>query len=297
MALQERFRIGDWLVEAQSHRLIRAGHPEHSVRIEPKAMQVLVYLARHAGLVVQKDQVVQEVWEGTFVTDEVLTNAVWELRKALGDDPKNPKFIETIPRKGYRLVAAVRPVDETEPPLEKELGGPSQARARARVLPWILLGLGLTIVFLTVWYGGKRGTGVSRPVARFRIDLDEPLAAPYLPATALSPDGSRLVYVADRGDGTTEFYLRAIDRMESSPIPGTRGGHGPFFSTDGRLIYSREGVPMAASFDADRLELSGTAVPVLEWIQWFPVSGAAQFDLSGNGSLAYVPGDGQWERP
>jgi TolB-like protein len=87
-----------------SNRLIRE---RREVRIEPRAMQVLAYLAEHAGDVVTKEQLVQDVWEGAFVTDEALTYAVHELRKALGDDAKKPQFIETVPKKGYRLVAPV----------------------------------------------------------------------------------------------------------------------------------------------------------------------------------------------
>ena len=81
-------------------------------------MQVLIYLARHAGDVVDKESVVQAIWEGAGVTNEVLTNAIWELRKAFGDDAKKPQYIQTIPKKGYRLIAPVsagdRQSDETD---------------------------------------------------------------------------------------------------------------------------------------------------------------------------------------
>ena len=62
--MDSEFQIGDWGVDVPRNRLVRSDHPEHSVRIEPKAMQVLVYLAQHAGEVVEKETVVKEVWEG-----------------------------------------------------------------------------------------------------------------------------------------------------------------------------------------------------------------------------------------
>jgi TolB-like protein len=77
-------------------------------------MRVLVYLASHPGEVVTKEQLVEEVWDGAFVTDEALTYSIWELRKALGDDAKKPRFIQTVPKQGYCLIAPVsfQSVDE-----------------------------------------------------------------------------------------------------------------------------------------------------------------------------------------
>jgi TolB-like protein/Flp pilus assembly protein TadD len=70
-------------------------------------MQVLVLLAAHAGQVVAKARLIQTVWPGTFVTDDVLTRAISELRRVFGDDPKESRFIQTIPKSGYRLIARV----------------------------------------------------------------------------------------------------------------------------------------------------------------------------------------------
>ena len=96
------FRIGDWLVQPNLNRIVR---DDHEVRVEPKAMEVLTYLRENAGSVVPKTQIVQHVWSGSYVTEEVLTNSIWELRKALGDDARNPSYIQTVPRRGYRLIA------------------------------------------------------------------------------------------------------------------------------------------------------------------------------------------------
>jgi len=70
-------------------------------------MQVLVILAEHSGLVASKEQILARVWPDTFVSDEVLTRAISELRKAFEDNPQQPKYIQTIPKGGYRLVAPV----------------------------------------------------------------------------------------------------------------------------------------------------------------------------------------------
>ena len=98
------FRLGDWQVEPRLNAIKKnsKSHP-----LEPRAMELLVYLAEHTEEVISKEQLIQDVWEGAFVTDEVLTYAVHQIRKALGDDAKEPRFIQTIPKRGYRLVAAV----------------------------------------------------------------------------------------------------------------------------------------------------------------------------------------------
>jgi len=101
------FRIGQWLVEPGLSTVSCDGT---STRLEPKVMEVLVCLASHAGAPVSKEKLLQTVWPETFVTDDVLTRCISELRKALEDDTKEPQFIQTIPRKGYRLVVEVKPL-------------------------------------------------------------------------------------------------------------------------------------------------------------------------------------------
>ena len=105
------FRIGEWLVEPTLNTL---SNPNSTVRLEPKVMQVLVCLAEHPGKVISKDRLLQSVWPATFVTEDVLTRAVSELRHALGDDPRRARFIQTIPKGGYRLVASVTPPSDPE---------------------------------------------------------------------------------------------------------------------------------------------------------------------------------------
>jgi len=100
--------IGPWRVDPCKSVLEQKGY---RVRVEPKAMRVLVHLAERAGEEVTREEILRAVWEDSPVKAEVLTNAIWELRKALGDDPREPDFIQTVSRKGYRLVA---PVDRRE---------------------------------------------------------------------------------------------------------------------------------------------------------------------------------------
>jgi DNA-binding winged helix-turn-helix (wHTH) protein/TolB-like protein/cytochrome c-type biogenesis protein CcmH/NrfG len=97
--------IGEWRVDPAANRISRNGEEAH---LEPKAMDVLLLLAVRAGEVVSREELLATVWSGNVVCDDTLTQAVIKLRKALGDDSRSPAYIETISKRGYRLVAEVR---------------------------------------------------------------------------------------------------------------------------------------------------------------------------------------------
>jgi len=103
------FQVGPWLVRPDMNTIESEGEERF---IEPKAMDVLVFLADHAGEVLAKERIINAIWPDAFVTDDVLTHAIACLRKALGDDSKNPHFIRTVPRRGYLLIPHVKPQPE-----------------------------------------------------------------------------------------------------------------------------------------------------------------------------------------
>jgi TolB-like protein/DNA-binding winged helix-turn-helix (wHTH) protein/Tfp pilus assembly protein PilF len=101
--LEGDFRIGEWQISPALNHISCNGA---AARVEPKAMRVLVYLAEHPG-VISKEQLIAAVWPDVFVSDDVLPGCISALRKALGDDARKPKIIETIHKGGYRLKAPV----------------------------------------------------------------------------------------------------------------------------------------------------------------------------------------------
>ena len=102
------FRVGPWLVQPSLNTISQNGT---SNRVESKMMEVLVCLAEHTGEVVPKEKLLQVVWADTFVSDDVLKRSVSELRRVFGDDAHESRIIETIPKRGYRLVAPVEPMN------------------------------------------------------------------------------------------------------------------------------------------------------------------------------------------
>lgn len=101
------FTLGEWLVQPQLNRLSRSDGGD--VQLEPKMMDVLVRLARSPGDVVSREALIDAVWPEVFISESVLTRAIAGLRRALGDDARRPCFIETIAKRGYRLIGPAAP--------------------------------------------------------------------------------------------------------------------------------------------------------------------------------------------
>jgi TolB-like protein/DNA-binding winged helix-turn-helix (wHTH) protein/Tfp pilus assembly protein PilF len=115
------FRIASWRIEPQLNTISRNGT---RVRVEPKVMAVLVCLAEEAPDTVSRERLLQTVWPGIFVSDDVLTRCVSELRRVFEDDARESRIIQTIPKRGYRLVLPVESDDtetaEVAHPVEKK---------------------------------------------------------------------------------------------------------------------------------------------------------------------------------
>jgi DNA-binding winged helix-turn-helix (wHTH) protein/TolB-like protein/tetratricopeptide (TPR) repeat protein len=128
---RERLKIGEWSVDRSADELRRGGETAH---VEPKAIEVLLALAARAGEVVSREALLDAVWPGVVVGDEALTQSIIKLRKALGDDSRTPTYIETIPKRGYRLIAAVSHAEVAPGPSEAGIAaGPQPVPAAASV--------------------------------------------------------------------------------------------------------------------------------------------------------------------
>ncbi len=99
-------------LDTENHLLWRNGD---RVPVAPKGFDVLAYLVEHAGRVVTQEEILEALWSETYVNPEVFRKYIQEIRKALGDRPDKPEFIETLPKRGYRFVAPVIDESEVEP--------------------------------------------------------------------------------------------------------------------------------------------------------------------------------------
>jgi transcriptional activator of cad operon len=105
------FRIADWRVDPALDEIAKDGK---TLKLEPRTMRVLLYLAKNAGQVVSVEQLLDAVWKDVVVTEDSVYQAVAILRRALGDDPREPRYIANVLRRGYRLVTPVVPWVDSE---------------------------------------------------------------------------------------------------------------------------------------------------------------------------------------
>lgn len=103
-------RFDSFSIDAGDERLFG---PHGPVRLGNKAFQVLLRLVERRGRLVTKDELMSSVWDGTIVSEFSLTSAIKELRRALGDDARAPRFIESVYGRGYRFLAPIAFVDES----------------------------------------------------------------------------------------------------------------------------------------------------------------------------------------
>ncbi len=141
------FVVGDWQVQPALNSVSKGAQ---TIRLEPKVMQVLVYLVEHAGEVVNKEELIRAVWADTFVTDQALTTAIYQLRQAFGEGARGSRYIQTIPKGGYRLTAPVRfPETELVGPEHANVTTPAVHPRRLFAVRWVTIGI-LVVVAVTV---------------------------------------------------------------------------------------------------------------------------------------------------
>jgi len=205
------------------------------MRIEPRVMRLLALLADRAPEIVSREELTEEVWQGTFVTDEVLTQSVSELRKAFGDDPREPRFVLTVPKRGYQLIAPVdRTLAEEEPstdtPERREAMALDSRQAgahRRERTAWILL---TALLLLALFYFAQA------PVVRTPTRFAVPPPQTATEALELSPDGTRLAFIAPGSGGVVQIWTHELETGRRKALPGTEGAWHVFWSPDSRYI-------------------------------------------------------------
>jgi len=150
---EDTFFVEDWRVLPEEDVIERGSQ---SLRLEPKVMEVLVYLASRPGEVVSRNELESEVWRGALVGYDAVTSTIIKLRKALGDKPRDPSYIATVPKKGYQLIAPVRstagslpasPPATSSVQVAGQVSGSTISRIyRKRLLPIFLIALAVTLV-------------------------------------------------------------------------------------------------------------------------------------------------------
>ena len=253
--------VGAWRVRPDLNRLRGS---EGEIQLEPQTMRVLVALLHRPGEVLTRSRLHELAWDGAAVSDESLSRAIFDLRKALGDRASDPVYIETIRKVGYRLIAPVKvvegatPVDGAESAVEADLeidpeakvGPESDARAidsaarlpvagrTARVVGWAATVTGLLALALAwFFFTDRRPTDgeLSQEPPRTRQLTSY---AGYETHPAVSADGSRLAFSWDGGGGDqVDIYWRALeDAIPRQLTDDAARDDGPAWAPDGRRL-------------------------------------------------------------
>jgi DNA-binding winged helix-turn-helix (wHTH) protein/Tol biopolymer transport system component len=256
-------RFGVFEVDLQTGELRKQGL---RIRLRDQPFQILLLLLTHPGEVVARDELQKQLWPAdTFVDfDRGLNKAVNHLRDALGDSAESPRFIETLPKRGYRFIAPVdaghsnghpiEPILENWHPLAeqperrvhaRQLGARGAAHGLkpklSAALPWMIAGLSSVVAVISVTLLWRNTLPADRTMMRFSVDLGpEALrgraASGELFNPIISPDGTRLVFPAKAADGSEQLAMRRLDQSNVTILAGTEGAFDPFFSPDGQWI-------------------------------------------------------------
>lgn len=248
-SMQGDFRLGDWLVQPALCRLSSDGR---TVQVRAKVMDLLAYLAAHPGEVVSKDRLLDDVWGSRAVSESALTRTVTELRQALGDNADQPRLLETIPKRGYRLIGSVAPVD---PALDTALAQTPRAPIGRRAM----LIVGAVIVALLI--GGatwlRRGGNPSPSFVRVAV----------LPFDNLGSNADR-EYLADGLTEDTVVSLGMIDPDHLNVIDGTRYKRtAKSLAEIGRELRADYVLESAVRTEGDRLRLTSKLIRVNDQVQ------------------------------
>ncbi len=219
------YRFDGFTLDAATRRLRRG---EEELPLEPKSFRLLEFLIENRDRVLGKEEIFRVVWRETSVTDNALTRAIAQIRKTLEDDPRQPRFIETLPTVGYRFIGKL----STEEP-------PPSAKPMPRKLPQILVwaAIALTVLAATGLAGWRfwprpsvRVVSTPVPLTTYRGNEEAP---------SFSPDGSQVAFQWD-GEKQSKFdiYVKALGpdavplQLTSDPLPDKM----PSWSPDGSTI-------------------------------------------------------------
>ncbi len=308
-----RFQIGSVLADFDTNRI----HAESgTVKVPPKPMALLFLLVERGGQPVSRDELIESIWEGNaYVGKRGVTDAIHRLRKVLDDRSEQPRYIETIPKTGYRLlVEAVPEATAVEPvpavpvaaapaapaapdPADQNRRGLGLRRFGQAALTLTIVLLGASLLF--------RGDELPQPPAGApRPGNMVPVT--YQPGiehdTALSPDGTQLAYAWINQRGRSRIMLRDLSLAGETAralndAPGLQ--RFPTFSPDGmRLAYVRLGLPtgpaivVADALGGEETVYDGIGLAAGVSIDWSPTENQIAFSRydadAGLGGIALL---------
>ena len=267
------------------------------LRIGDQPFSVLAVLLAQPGEVVTREDLQKRLWPAdTFVDfDRGLNKAINRLREALGDSADSPRFIETLPKRGYRFIGTVNASASSRQitPIQLDAIVRHEEHKPTRARAYALWAVALTLcLIVSAWLLMRNRPGPVAVGPLIRSSLLPPPHMSFVPYSfALSPNGSHLAFVAEATDGSRSLWIRSMTMTTATSIAGTEGASFPFWSPDERRI----------GFFADRklktIDIASGAVSVVADVRrasggTWGTSGVIVFAPDVNGPLYQVDRDG-----
>ncbi|MGI9204962.1 MAG: winged helix-turn-helix domain-containing protein [Woeseiaceae bacterium] len=233
-AREQPFQLGAWLVEPELNRLNLG---EQVIHLEPKSMQVLLCLCRRPGKVVSADAIIAEVWDNRPMGENPVYKSVAKLRSALSEGTDAAEYIQTVPKKGYRLIAPIGPhVAQVE---NADSFPPGRSRLALPIMFGVLLGIALTIAF--IW---------ERPAKLPKLTGLSTFPGSHR-QPSFAPDGQRFAFVDDGESGYSQIWTLSPEATAPNQLTfGESNKRRPRWSPDGEtILFNRSGGVWSVSAD------------------------------------------------
>ncbi|MEO7673489.1 MAG: winged helix-turn-helix domain-containing protein [Pyrinomonadaceae bacterium] len=255
----KRLKFGEFLLDHKEKLLLRNGE---RLPINPKTFQLLVALLENHGHLVEKGQLIKTLWPDSFVEEANLSFTVSLLRKALGDDAQKPRFIETVPRRGYRFVADVHESPNgnggsapSATSIDRKTGDSPQVRKLILAAAALLI---LGGIASGLWYANGPNRGDAAPILLAEFSSEQLSVDGKVRSAAISPDGKSIVYTYVT-EGKESVWLRDLESSTNVQIipPSENAYFELAISPDGRTLYFGRGqLPSPAEQQPDIYRVS-----------------------------------------
>jgi pimeloyl-ACP methyl ester carboxylesterase len=201
MNLRNGFTLGEWAVYPLEGRMERG---DETCRVQPKCMDVLNCLAQSSENVVEREELLRKVWGERAVSDEPLTRCIADLRRALGESPRKPEFILTVPKRGYRLLQPAIALPEEEAPTRR--GDATREILARQKVQFCTAHDGVRIAYATVG-GGPLIVKAANWLSHLELDWDAPIWSPIFRRLA---QDHQVVRYDERGNGLSDWDIDDI---------------------------------------------------------------------------------------
>lgn len=218
------------MVSPSSNELTQDGE---TIRVESKVMALLVALSERPGETVSRDDLLNEVWPDVVVNPDTLSRSVSKLRHALGDDAQAPQYVETIPKRGYRLLVRPQALAVPPPVIAEPLSAPPISSPSHRTLAWVGIGVGIVIVVGLMW-----ALLHNRQVPLPAYSTEPLTTAPGIERDPAIGSSGQIVYASLYRDSTSyDLFIRTPSATQAQRLTsGPAHDRHPVFSPDGQEV-------------------------------------------------------------